>query len=131
MKNLNNIEKYAIVRILKAIIFADGIVDQREIKLLKEIECNLGVEETSDHDLDKMSSLSALAIVRELPMDIRMEFARLMGRMIVVDNDINYKEVELYNLVIDSCNIPVPFKEEEDFCVANDYDALYEDTAQQ
>lgn len=131
MKNLKSVEKNAIIRILKDIIFADGIVDQREIELLKMIECNIGVGEISDSEVDKMSSLAALAIVRELPMDIRMEFARLMGRMIVVDNDINYKEVELYNLVVDSCSIPYPFNEEELLPAIDDDDATYDADAYQ
>lgn len=128
MKNLKNKEKNAIIRILKDIIFADGIVDQRETKLLEEIEDNLGVSEISDNEVDRMSSLSALAIVRDLPLEDRTEFAKLMGRMIVVDNDINYKEVEVYNMVIESCNIPVTFDEEDLMPFAEDGDVIYEET---
>lgn len=131
MKNLMNKEKNAIIRILKDIIFADGIVDQREMKLLEKIEENLGVSELSDNEVDKMSSLSALAVVRELPLDIKVEFAKMMGDMIVVDNDINYKEVEMYNLVIDTCDIPYSFKEEEPFTFVEGGDVIYEDTLQE
>ena len=42
------------------------------------------------------------------------EIAKMMGKMIVVDEDINYNEVKLYNAFRESCDI------EKDFSV-DDY----------
>lgn len=36
-----------------------------------------------------------------------------MGKMIVIDEDINYNEVKLYNAVCESCNIEKDFNAED------------------
>ena len=36
-----------------------------------------------------------------------------MGKMIVIDEDINYNEVKLYNAVCESCNIERDFNVED------------------
>ena len=37
------------------------------------------------------------------------EIAKMMGNMIVVDNDINYNEVKLYHAFCESCDIDKDF----------------------
>ena len=37
----------------------------------------------------------------------------MMGKMIVIDKDINYNEVKLYNAVCESCNIERDFNVED------------------
>lgn len=56
-----------------------------------------------------MLTLQALATIRELKVDQKEEVAKMMGKMIVVDNDINYNEVKLYNAFCESCSIEKSF----------------------
>jgi hypothetical protein len=44
-----------------------------------------------------------------LAPEIKKEIAKLMGKMIVVDRDINYNEVKLYNRLCELCNIEKDF----------------------
>ena len=56
-----------------------------------------------------MMTLQALATIRELNVEQKEMVAKMMGKMIVIDNDINYNEVKLYNTFCESCNIEKDF----------------------
>ena len=55
----------------------------------------------------------ALAEISEYTREQKEELAKLMGSMIVVDEDINYNEVRIYNVVNDFCKINVDFNMED------------------
>jgi len=42
-------------------------------------------------------------------VDQKGEVAKMMGKMIVIDKDINYNEVKLYNAFCESCDIEKDF----------------------
>ena len=109
MKGLAYEGRIAVMRILKDIILADNRVDDREKLLYGEISQLLDLGESSRQDVDKLNSLLALVIIHDFTQEQKEEFARLMGQMIVVDKDINYNEVRIYNVVNDFCNIRVEF----------------------
>lgn len=104
-------QKIAAMRILLDIIHADGVIDAREIfyfeKLKKEFNLSDG-----DHEVVKeKNSLVALSQLKKFDEDQKKYFAKLMVSMIVVDEDINVNEVELYNIVCDFCSIDTKFND--------------------
>lgn len=109
MEVLNYQQKIAAMRVLLDIIHADGRIDIRETaffdKLLNEL--NLPVD-SKDQILSK-SPLIALLDIKNFTEEQKVYFANLMDKMIKVDEDINVNEVAIYDVVIDYCNIPIPF----------------------
>lgn len=108
MKNLTYIERIAIMRVLLDIILADNIVDKREVVLYDKIAEELDVV-NGKQDVEKQNSLLALAIIKDFDSETKEAFAKLMGQMIVVDGDINYNEVKIYNVVSEFCKIKTGF----------------------
>jgi uncharacterized tellurite resistance protein B-like protein len=109
MKELTYNERIAVMRILKDIILADNKIDDREQMLFSEIADLLKLNESAKQDVEKQNSLLALAIIHDFTQEQKEEFAKLMGQMILVDKDINYNEVRIYNVVNEFCNIKVEF----------------------
>jgi uncharacterized tellurite resistance protein B-like protein len=109
MKELTYNERIAVMRILQDIILADNKIDDREKVLFSEIADLLELDESAKQDVDKQNSLLALTIIHDFTQEQKSEFAKLMGQMIIVDKDINYNEVRIYNVVNEFCNIKVEF----------------------
>ena len=109
MKELTYNERIAVMRILKDIILADNKIDDREQMLFSKIADLLVLDESAKQDVDKQNSLLALTIIHDFTQEQKEEFAKLMGQMIIVDKDINYNEVRIYNVVNEFCNIKVEF----------------------
>ena len=109
MKELTYNERIAVMRILWDIILADKKVDSREQLLFGEIAESLELAESAKQDVERLNSLLALASIHDFAQEQKAEFAKLMGQMIVVDKDINYNEVRIYNVVNEFCNIKVEF----------------------
>ena len=102
-------ERIAMMRISQDIILADNKIDEREKILFSEIADSLGLNSSAKQDVDKLNSLLALTIIHDFTQEQKEEFAKLMGQMIIVDKDINYNEVRIYNVVNEFCNIKVEF----------------------
>ena len=109
MKELTYNERIAVMRILQDIILADNKIDDREKMLFSEIAYSLELNDSAKLDVDKQNSLLALTIIHDFTQEQKEEFAKLMGQMIIVDKDINYNEVRIYNVVNEFCNIKVEF----------------------
>jgi uncharacterized tellurite resistance protein B-like protein len=110
MKELKYNERIAVMRILLDIIMADNRIDGREKQLFEETGKELGLDESAKQGVESLNSLLALAIIHDFTLEQKAEFAKLMGRMIVVDKDINYNEVKIYHVVNEFCHINVEFK---------------------
>ena len=110
MKELKYNERIAVMRILLDIILADNRIDGREKQLFEETGKELDLDESAKQDVESLNSLLALAIIHDFTPEQKAEFAKLMGRMIVVDKDINYNEVKIYHVVNEFCHINVEFK---------------------
>ena len=110
METLTYEAKIAIIKILTDIINADNITHPKEIEYLQEIVSSFELNANYTEDVNKLVSLRALAIIRELTSFQRNYVAQLMGNMITIDKDINYNEVKLYNVVCKSCNITKGFQ---------------------
>ena len=110
MKELKYNERIAVMRILLDIIMVDNRIDGREKQLFEETGKELGLDELAKQEVESLNSLLALAVIHDFTPEQKAEFAKLMGRMIVVDKDINYNEVKIYHVVNEFCHINVEFK---------------------
>lgn len=114
MKDLTYEQRIAIMRILYDIIMADNRVDIREERLFSQVANELGLAPSVKEEVLTKNSLLALTKICTLTEEQKEAFAKMMGQMIVVDNDINYNEVEIYNVVVKFCDIQQDFEEELD-----------------
>lgn len=113
MEQLTYNAKIAVVKVLNEILNADSIVHENEVQYMNEIIRDFGLEEKYEDDVRSLMTLQALATIRELDVELKEMVAKMMGKMIVIDNDINYNEVKLYNAFCESCNIEKNFNVDE------------------
>ena len=102
MEELTYNAKIAVIRVLTEILNADNIVHDSEVKYMEDVVKSFGLANGYKSDVNAMMTLQALSTIRELQIDQKGEIAKMMGRMIVVDEDINYNEVKLYNAFCES-----------------------------
>lgn len=109
MEELTHNAKIAVLKILNDIVNADNVVKDVEVEYMNEIARSFKLADNYMDEVNNIVTLQALAIIKELPADLKERIAQTMGKMIVVDKDINYNEVKLYNAVCESCNIKKEF----------------------
>jgi uncharacterized tellurite resistance protein B-like protein len=109
MEELNYNAKIAVLRILKEILNADNVVHESEVAYMNDVIQSFGLDESHKADVDNLMTLQALSTIRGLSVDQKGEIAQMMGKMIVIDKDINYNEVKLYNAFCESCDIEKDF----------------------
>lgn len=109
MEDLTYEARLAILRILTDMVNADHVVHEKEQRYLEEVARELGLATDFATAVEGTVTLRALTVIRELPASVKGQIAQLMGRMIIVDEDINYNEVKLYNAVCESCGITKDF----------------------
>jgi uncharacterized tellurite resistance protein B-like protein len=76
---------------------------------MQEIIRSFGLDNTYKYDVDNLEISKALSAIREMSTEQKKEVAKMMGKMIVIDNDINYNEVKMYNAFCETCNIEREF----------------------
>lgn len=123
MEVLKYNEKIAVIKVLTEILNADNIVHENEVKYMNEILQSFGLDDTYKTEVDNLMTLQALSIIRGLSADQKGEIAKMMGKMIVIDEDINYNEVKLYNAFCESCNIEKDFNVDDypDYSLSGPY----------
>lgn len=109
MEELTHSTKIAVLRILNDIVYADNIVKDVEVEYMNEIARSFGLADNYMDEVNNLVTLQALSIVKTLSADLKEKIAQMMGKMIIIDKDINYNEVKLYNAVCESCNIEKEF----------------------
>lgn len=109
MEDLTKEAKIAIVKVLSEIIKADNVVRESEVAYLNEVIGSFNLDDNYQSVVDNLITLQALSTIRELSAVQKNEVAKMMGKMIVVDKDINYNEVKLYNAFCESCGIEKSF----------------------
>ena len=100
------------MRILLDIINADGIVDVRETYYFNQLMEEFEMSEDDRAIVDKKNSLLALVQLNDMSKDQKDFFASLMARMIIIDEDVNYNEVAIYDVVKEFCKISKSFEEQ-------------------
>lgn len=113
MEELSYKEKIAVTRVLNEIMNADKIVHEKEVEYLNDVIKSFNLEENYEEEVKGIMTLEALSIIRGLSLEQKGEIAKMMGNMIVVDKDINYNEVKLYNAFCESCAINKDFNVED------------------
>ena len=113
MKKFTYAQKVSMMRILMDLVLADGRIDERETAYFDRIAGLLGLDNNARKDVDKKNSLLALTEISDFDQSQKEELSKLMGLMIVVDKDINYNEIRIYNVVNDFCKINVGFNMED------------------
>lgn len=109
MEELTYNAKLAVVKVLNEILNADNVVHEKEVQYMNEVIQDFGLEAKYEDEVKALMTLQALATIRELNVEQKEKVAKMMGKMIVIDNDINYNEVKLYNAFCESCNITMDF----------------------
>lgn len=109
MEELKYNEKIAVIKVLTEILNADNVVHESEVAYMENVIQSFSLDESHKSDVDNMMTLQALSTIRELSVDQKGEIAKMMGKMIVIDKDINYNEVKLYNAFCESCDIDKDF----------------------
>ena len=109
MEDLTYNTKIAVLKILNDIINADNIVKDVEVNYMNEIARSFELADNYMNEVNDLVTLQALSIISSLSVDLKEKTAQLMGNMIIIDKDINYNEVKLYNEVCDYCNIDKDF----------------------
>ena len=109
MEELTYNAKIAVIKVLSEILHADNIVRDSEVEYMNEVISSFNLDDNYKEDVEKLITLQALSSIRELTVDQKSEVAKMMGKMIVIDKDINYNEVKLYNAFCESCDIEKDF----------------------
>ena len=109
MKELEYNAKIAVMRILNDIVNADNVVKDVEVNYMNEVASTFELADNYMNEVNDLVTLQALSIISSLSVDLKEKIAQLMGNMIIIDKDINYNEVKLYNEVCDYCNIDKDF----------------------
>lgn len=118
-KELNIMEEFAyntkiaMLKVLTDIINADNVVHEKEIEYIDELVKLFGLDDSYKTEMNSVVTLQALNTLRQLDPKQKEQIAAMMGKMIVVDKDINYNEVELYNTICESCFINKDFRVED------------------
>lgn len=113
MDKLTHNVQIAVIKVLTEIQKADNVVRDKEIDYLKDVMLSFGLCDENLSEVNDTSPSQAISIIKELPAENKNEIVKMMGRMIVVDEDINYNEVTLYNSFCESCGIKSSFNIEE------------------
>ena len=106
-------EKIAIIKVLKEILHADNIVHENEVEYLNNVIASFNLSHNYQEDVNQLITLQALSTIRSMSVEQKSDVAKMMGKMIVIDEDINYNEVKLYNAFCESCDIERDFKVED------------------
>lgn len=124
MEDLTYPAKVAVLKILNEIVNADKIVREKEVAYMEEVARSFELADNYNEELNNIVTLQALCVVRELAPATKAKIAQLMGKMIVIDEDINYNEVKLYNMICELCNIENDFNIEDypDYSLSGPFD---------
>ena len=106
-------DKIAIVKILTEILHADNVVHCKEVAYLNDIVRLFNLGDNFQNEVDRLITLQALSTIRAMSVEQKRQVAKMMGKMIVVDDNINYNEVKLYNAFCQSCDIEKDFRVED------------------
>lgn len=90
------------------IVEADGRIDAREVFYYNKLKKELSVPDYAQKDVKEKNSLMALAQIKYFDEEQKKYLANIMANMVVVDEDINVNEVEIYDVICDFAGINAP-----------------------
>ena len=102
------VEKSAIIKVLADIMFADGKIDLGEKAYLGQIFQTLKIS-TNDTSLSMSLKVSeGIAILGQMSNNKKEALVIMMTEMINADNEIQQKELEIFNVVFASIGLVLP-----------------------
>lgn len=104
-------QKISMLKILLDIINADSRILACEIALFNQLKDQLSLEDSDLGVVQAKNSLLALLQIKEMEKNQKSYFAKIMGSMIAVDDDINVNEIAIFNVVRDYCGIAESLEE--------------------
>lgn len=113
MESLNHNAKIAILRTLQEIMNADGIIHENEVEYMNKAIHSFDLDESCKKEVEKLDLLKAIKEIKNLDFEQRIMVSQMMGKMIIIDEDINYNEVIIYNNICHQCNIEDEFNVED------------------
>lgn len=113
MKSLNHNAKIAILRTLQEIMNADGIIHKNEVEYMNKAILSFDLDVRCKTEVEKLNLSQAIEEIKILDYDNKLMVAQMMGRMVIIDKDINYNEVIIYNDICHQCNIEDEFNVED------------------
>ena len=113
MEHIASNEKIAVIKILIDIMNADNIVHESEVAYIHDVLHAFCLTEENLSDAESLTTEQAFSIIKKLPQYQKEEVAKMLGKMIVVDQDINYNEVRIYNDFCEACDLGKAFDIDE------------------
>lgn len=110
MKNLTYNEKIAVLRILVDIIHVDHVAHEMEVAYIHQLADDFGIGQEYMQPVGQITTFQALIVLGMLSDEQKSQFAELMGKMIVADEEINYNEVKIYDIICKICDIRSDFQ---------------------
>ena len=101
-----NLEKVAVVQISLRMIAADGRVDSKEHEVTFPIWAKMKVSAEHLKEAGQMADLTSLSIVANMDNSKKQFVAAFLGMIMAADGDIDEKELALWKLVSNMCNLP-------------------------
>ncbi|MBQ9640233.1 MAG: TerB family tellurite resistance protein [Bacteroidaceae bacterium] len=106
----NKVEMTAIMSMVHAMIVADGKVADEEISVISAEMIKFGIPLTDFKELflkgRDMEPSIAVEIVSKMTYEQKKYVAAYLGNIMAVDNDIDGREIALWKLLSQLCNLP-------------------------
>ena len=99
-------EKKAVVRVAVMMQGADGRTDSKEIAVNFITFKRLGIDTDELEGAKDMSTLEAFSIIKNMLPHEKEFVTAFLGALIVADQDIDDKELELWRLISTMCELP-------------------------
>ncbi len=106
----NGLEISAITKLAKAMVLADGKVQNIEIAVMTKELARFGVQESQLQTLlaagDAMDMTQAMAVVSTLDYEHKKYVSAYLGTIMAADFDIDDTEMALWRLISTLCELP-------------------------
>lgn len=106
----NGLEISAITKLAKAMVLADGKVQNIEIAVMTKELARFGVQESQLQTLlaagDAMDMTKAMAVVSTLDYEHKKYVSAYLGTIMAADFDIDDTEMALWRLISTLCELP-------------------------
>lgn len=106
MVTFTSSEKVAILSLLKAMLLADGRVDNMEQSMMVAVMQKLGVSKEETIISDSIKTGDAAKVIASSSLEKKRIVCGLLGTMMAADQDIDPKESLLWGLVTEACGFP-------------------------
>ena len=107
---LNGKQMTALVKMMKLIMAADGVIEEAEIKYLGLELARFNVPASHLEGLlalsDAMEFSEAISIISSLDNTHKNYVTAALGAMIAADGDVDDAEIKIWSLVSALCNLP-------------------------